>query len=101
MKTAIITILVLIGIVGVPRYFAYQKAQENRSVFQYSKTEYVDNATKNCVRDGTPEATCRCFYNKFLETHTVQETLKFDTEASANPDFQLTQEQMGMFSQCI
>lgn len=95
-------ILVSVAIRGTVSYIGRTNAAQEKSVFQYSKAEYIDQATIGCSKDGTPESVCRCFYQKFLENHTVQETLKFDAEATANPDgFEFTQEQASIFAGCM
>jgi len=73
-----------------------------KSIFQYSKEEYIGLAASNCVKDGMEAEYCRCFYTAMLETMTVREVLAWDAKALVDPDgFELTDEQLRMAARCL
>jgi hypothetical protein len=76
--------------------------EPTQSVFKMSKAEYADLAVKNCVEGGIPEYYCRCFYEGLLETNTVDQVLKFDATAMADPEgFEYTPEQLSLAANCL
>jgi hypothetical protein len=97
----ILSSLVILGLVMfVVQVFIVPRDKQEKSVFQYSKSEYVAQAVSNCEKDGTPTEYCRCFYQTFLETRTVAEVIKFDVSAGRD-DYVVPDEVLRIIDKCL
>ncbi len=102
MKTAL-TILVTIAIVVSIKLVATNvfNDSDTKTVFQYTKSEYLELATKNCS-ENSPQSYCRCFYSQMLDKYSVKDVLKMDVESSAQGDkYKFTDEQLDIVASCL
>lgn len=100
MRAIVIAVIAVVSFAAV-RVIITSTREEDKSVFQFSKAEYVDHATNNCATDGNPESYCRCVYTELLEHYTVSEVLQMDVAVAADPNYKFSNKQLEIVAGCI